>query len=132
MRGFLIIKPQTALHHAVQCIVTCGAIMLFCGHFFFFFCAVWWTPLIKGINRPTKPNPPEGYPSTLEPKSIQFGDCRSSYSKSDHGGSNDKFSLPKSNPPDSTNETSQIQWRSTGSNEISARSNEISTRSSPF
>ena len=24
--GFLIIKPQTALHYAVQCTVTCGAV----------------------------------------------------------------------------------------------------------
>ena len=27
--GFYIIKPQTALHHAVQCTVTCGAVRLY-------------------------------------------------------------------------------------------------------
>ena len=26
--GFLIIKSQTALHHAVQCNITCGAVQL--------------------------------------------------------------------------------------------------------
>ena len=26
--GFLIIKPQTALHHAVWCTITCGAVQL--------------------------------------------------------------------------------------------------------
>ena len=31
--GFLIMKLQTALHHAVRCIVTCGAVMLFCRWF---------------------------------------------------------------------------------------------------
>ena len=45
--GFYIIKPQTALHHAVQCTVTCGAVRL--CHFvggFGAVCVVWWTPLI--------------------------------------------------------------------------------------
>ena len=27
--GFLIIKPQTALHHAVWCNITCGAVQLY-------------------------------------------------------------------------------------------------------
>ena len=27
--GFLIIKPQTALHHAVRCTITCGAMRLY-------------------------------------------------------------------------------------------------------
>ena len=27
--GFLIIKPQTALHHAVRCTITCGAVWLY-------------------------------------------------------------------------------------------------------
>ena len=36
--GFLIIKPQTALHHAVwcgvvRCTITCGAVIPFCGWF---------------------------------------------------------------------------------------------------
>ena len=26
--GFLIIKPQTALHHAVWCNITCGSVRL--------------------------------------------------------------------------------------------------------
>ena len=26
--GFLIIKPQTALHHAVWCTITCGTVRL--------------------------------------------------------------------------------------------------------
>ena len=34
--GFLIIKPQTALHHAMWC----GAIMLFCGRFWCDFCGL--------------------------------------------------------------------------------------------
>ena len=43
--GFLIIKPQIALHHAVQCIVTYGIVRLchFAGGFgaIFVVCAVW-------------------------------------------------------------------------------------------
>jgi len=50
--GFLIIKPQTALHHAVWCTITCGAVhyylwcstvMPFCGLFgvVYAICAVW-------------------------------------------------------------------------------------------
>ena len=43
--GFLIIKPQIALHYAVRCIVTCGAVWLchFVGGFgaIFVVCAVW-------------------------------------------------------------------------------------------
>ena len=31
--GFLIIKPQTALHHAVHCYLRYGAIMPFCRQF---------------------------------------------------------------------------------------------------
>ena len=31
--GFLIIKPQTALHHAVRCNITCGAVIPLCGRF---------------------------------------------------------------------------------------------------
>ena len=126
----------TTPYGMVWCIITCNAVQLyhFAGGFgaMFVVCVVWWTPLIRSVHKPTKPNPPEGYPTTPELKSIQFGDCRSPHSKSNHSGSNDWFSLPKSNPPDSTNEPSQIQWRSTESNEISARSSEISTKSFPF
>ena len=43
--GFLIIKPQTALHHAVWCNITCGAVRLyhFAGDFgaIFVVCAVY-------------------------------------------------------------------------------------------
>ena len=43
--GFLIIKPQTVLHHAVRCIITCSAVWLchFAGGFgaVFAVCAVY-------------------------------------------------------------------------------------------
>ena len=43
--GFLIIKPQTALHHGMRCIVACGAVRLcyFAGNFgvVFEFCAIY-------------------------------------------------------------------------------------------
>ena len=43
--SFYIIKPQTALHHAMQCTITCGAVRLchFVGDFaaVFAVCAVW-------------------------------------------------------------------------------------------
>ena len=49
--GFFIIKPQTALHHAVWCTVTCGAVQLchFAGGFgaVFVVYVVWWTLLIS-------------------------------------------------------------------------------------
>ena len=38
--GFLIIKPQTALHHAVWC----GAVMPFCGRFCCGLCGLVNTP----------------------------------------------------------------------------------------
>ena len=43
--GFLIIKLQTALHHAVWCGVVqdylqCGAVMPFCGRFWYGFCSL--------------------------------------------------------------------------------------------
>ena len=38
--GFLIIKPQTALHHAVWC----GAVMIFCERFWCGFCGLVNTP----------------------------------------------------------------------------------------
>ena len=55
--SFLITKPQTALHHTVWCIITCGAVhyylwcnavMPFCRLFgvVYAICAVWWTPYI--------------------------------------------------------------------------------------
>ena len=31
--SFLIIKPQTALHHAVRSTITCGAVIPFCRWF---------------------------------------------------------------------------------------------------
>jgi len=50
--GFLIIKLQITLHHAVRCNVTCDAVRLwyFASGFGAIFavcvvCAVWWTPL---------------------------------------------------------------------------------------
>ena len=44
--GFLIIKPQTALHHAVWCgavyyYLQCGAVMPFCGLFWCDFCGLY-------------------------------------------------------------------------------------------
>ena len=46
--GFLIIKQQTTLHHAVRCTVICNAVRLshFTGDFGVVF-AVWWIPLIS-------------------------------------------------------------------------------------
>ena len=43
--GFLIIKPQTALHHAVRCgavqyYLQCGAVMPFCRQFWCDFCGL--------------------------------------------------------------------------------------------
>ena len=43
--GFLIIKPQIALHHAVWCgavqyYLRCGAVMPFCGRFWCGFCGL--------------------------------------------------------------------------------------------
>ena len=37
--GFLIIKPQTTLYHAVRCTVTCG--MVWCGY------AILWAVLVQ-------------------------------------------------------------------------------------
>ena len=52
--GFLIIKPQTALYHAVRYIVTCNAVRLcyFADGFgaIFAICAVWWTLLIPTLS----------------------------------------------------------------------------------
>ena len=44
--GFLITKPQTALHHAVWCSAVqdylwCGAIMPFCRQFWYSFCGLY-------------------------------------------------------------------------------------------
>ena len=44
--GFLILKPQTALHDAVWCgavhyYLWCGAVMLFCGQFWCGFCGLY-------------------------------------------------------------------------------------------
>ena len=53
--GFLIIKPQIALHHAVWCNIICGVVRLcyFAGGFGAVCAvyAVWWTPL--AVTRPT-------------------------------------------------------------------------------
>ena len=43
--GFLIIKPETALHHAGWCsamqyYLWCGAVMPFCGWFWWGFCSL--------------------------------------------------------------------------------------------
>ena len=38
--GFLIIKAQTALHHAMLCTVTCSAVMPFCKQFWCDFCSL--------------------------------------------------------------------------------------------
>ena len=53
--GFFTIKPQTALHHAMRYIVTCGMMQLchFAGDFGAVY-AVWWTPLIKTLSLPPK------------------------------------------------------------------------------
>ena len=48
--GFLIIKSQIALHHAVRCIVTCGIVMLFYDQFwcsFYILCNLVNTPSPK-------------------------------------------------------------------------------------
>ena len=44
--GFLIIKSQTALHHAVRCgalllAVRCGAVIPFCGQFWCGLCGLY-------------------------------------------------------------------------------------------
>ena len=54
--GFLIIKPQTALHHAVWCgavqdYLRCGAVMPFCGQFGCSFCGL--CGLCGLVNTPT-------------------------------------------------------------------------------
>ena len=54
--GFLIIKPQTALHHAVWCgavhyYLRCGAVMPFCGRFWCGFCGL--CGLCGLVNTPT-------------------------------------------------------------------------------
>ena len=60
--GFLIIKPQTALHHAVwcgavRCTITCSAVIPFCG-WSGAVCAVyavWLIPLHVGLKQDTTP-----------------------------------------------------------------------------
>ena len=60
--GFLIIKPQTTLQHAVWCgtvhyYLRCGTVVSFCGQFWYGFCGLVNTPTFditvhRGIDFP--------------------------------------------------------------------------------